>query len=234
LQGYGLTETSGVLCYNRGDRNRAGTVGTPIPGVELTLAEDGEVLVKAPFVTAGYYRDLAATQAAIDAEGWFHTGDLGQWSDDSFLTLTGVKKDRFKLSTGKYVSPLPLEQVVETSPLVRHAIAVGAGQKFCAMVIVPNWVTLRAGAEEWGLETTGLNWPRHPRLLNLYQQLIDRANCHLPYWSTVRQFCLADGDLTVENGGLYPDGRLNRAPHGNSLSGKLPSYISPRKPSLSR
>jgi long-chain acyl-CoA synthetase len=94
----------------------AGTVGTPIPGVDLTLAEDGEVLVKAPFVTAGYYRDLPATQAAIDAKGWFHTGDLGRLSDDGFLTLTGVKKDRFKLSTGKYVSPLPLEQAVEHPP----------------------------------------------------------------------------------------------------------------------
>ncbi|HEY9647488.1 MAG TPA: AMP-binding protein, partial [Chroococcidiopsis sp.] len=135
LQGYGLTETSAVLCYTRGHYNRAGTVGVPIPGVEIRLADDGEIWVRSPFVMQGYYRDPEATQRVLDPDGWLHTGDLGTLSADGFLQITGVKKSLFKLSTGKYVSSLPLEQELERSSLISHAIAVGANHKFCGMLI---------------------------------------------------------------------------------------------------
>ncbi|MBD0336249.1 MAG: AMP-binding protein, partial [Cyanobacteria bacterium Co-bin13] len=211
LQGYGLTESSGVLCYNRGTENRAGTVGMPIPGVEVAIASDHEILIRAPFVMQGYYRDPEATRHAIDEEGWLHTGDLGTLSDDRFLTITGVKKPLFKLSTGKYVSALPLEQGLMRSPLVTHAVTVGLNRKFCGLLIFPNLEALRVGSEMWGIDATQANWLQHPRILALYQPLIDAANCHLPYWSTVRKFALVEAELTQENGLLSADERVNRA-----------------------
>jgi long-chain acyl-CoA synthetase len=219
LQGYGLTETSAVLCYNRGTYNRAGTVGVPIPGVEIAIAEDSEVLVKAPFVMQGYYRDPLATQRAFNPEGWLHTGDLGELSPDGFLKITGVKKPLFKLTTGKYVSPLVLEQELMRSPLVNHAITVGANQKFCGMLIFPNLAALQQEISQIDpdlLNPVPLNpelpesWLQHPCVLSLYQSLIDAANCHLPYWSTVRKFKLMNAELTIESGLLLPDGMLNR------------------------
>lgn len=215
LQGYGLTETSGVVCYTRGAANRAGAVGLPIAGVELALAEDHEILIRAPFVMQGYYQDPKATKAAIDPGGWLHTGDLGRIDSDGFLWITGVKKPLFKLSTGKYVSLQPLESAVIESPLVDAAIAVGANQKFCAMLIFPNLPALDAIAHTAGVDTTVANWWNDPVLLAHYQVAIDTANCHLPYWSTVRQFQLVDPtqhpEPSLDNGGRLPNGHLNRA-----------------------
>ncbi len=210
LQGYGLTETSAVLCYNRGPHNRAGTVGMPIPGVELAIAPDGEVLVKAPFVMHGYYRDAAATQRVIDPSGWLHTGDLGEMSSDGFLTLTGVKKPLFKLSTGKYVSPLPLERSLNQSPLVAQAVIVGANHKFCGLLIFPNLDWLHRELQHLGVDPAQAVALQHPCLLARYQGLVDQANCHLPYWATVRKFKLIAAELTVDNHLLHPDGTLNR------------------------
>lgn len=207
-QGYGLTETSGVLTYTREGHNRPGTVGLPIPGVEVAIAPDQEVLVRAPFLMQGYYHDPAATKAALTADGWLHTGDFGTLDADGFLTITGVKKALFKLCTGKYVSPRPLEQELTASPLVAKAITVGANHKFCAMVIVPDFDALRHQVEGWSIDFAQPDWWQHPRITALYQSLIDTANCHFPYWSTVRKFALVDQseglDEVVER--LYGNG----------------------------
>jgi long-chain acyl-CoA synthetase len=209
-QGYGLTETSGVLCYNRQGENRPGTVGRPIPGVDITLEADHEVLVRAPFVMQGYYGDPAATAAVLTTDGWLHTGDLGHLSTDGFLTITGVKKALFKLCTGKYVSPRPLEAAVLASPLVAQAKVVGANRKFCAMVIVPNLDHLRPQAQALGLDPQSPDWWQHSQVMALYQGLIDAANCHLPYWTTVRKFALVDAldseTLAIVVEGLYGEG----------------------------
>ncbi|MBD2258453.1 AMP-binding protein [Pseudanabaena sp. FACHB-2040] len=221
LQGYGLTESSGVVCYNRGTDNRAGTVGMPIPGVEVAIAPDHEILIRAPFVMQGYYQDPEATRQAIDEAGWLHTGDLGTLSADRFLTITGVKKPLFKLSTGKYVSALPLEQGLMRSPLVAHAITVGLNRKFCGLLIFPNLEALRVGAETWGIDAGCPGWLQQPRIVALYQPLIDTANCHLPYWSTVRKFVLVDAELTQENGLLLADGRVNRTAVLERFAGEI-------------
>jgi long-chain acyl-CoA synthetase len=211
LQGYGLTETSAVLCYNRGSYHRAGTVGVPIPGVEITIAADGEILVRGACVMQGYYRDAEATDRALDADGWMHTGDLGEVTEDGLLKITGVKKSLFKLSTGKYVSPLLLEQELDRSPLIAHAITVGANHKFCGMLIFPNWDRLRIESARLGVDLANDETLQHPLILVIYQNLIDQANCHLPYWSTVRKFRLIAAELTPENGLLQPDGTVNRS-----------------------
>jgi len=210
LQGYGLTETSAVLCYNRGEYNRAGTVGVPISGVEMAIAPDHEILVRGRFVMQGYYRDAEATERAIDAEGWLHTGDLGEITPDGFLRITGVKKPLFKLSTGKYVSALPLEQELNQSPLINHAVIVGANHKFCGLLIFPDLDLLRQELVSLEVDPERLESLQNPCLLARYQALVDTANCHLPYWSTVRKFKLIPVELTVENGFLNADGTLNR------------------------
>ena len=111
--------------------------------MEIAIALDGEILVKAPYVMQGYYQNPDATKAAIDENGWLHTGDLGEFTPEGFLTITGSKKDLFKLSTGKYVTPQPLEEQIKQSPLVPQAVVVGMQKKFCGMLIFPDLDQLR-------------------------------------------------------------------------------------------
>ncbi|MGD1952596.1 MAG: AMP-dependent synthetase/ligase [Leptolyngbyaceae cyanobacterium] len=179
-QGYGLTETSSVLSYTRDRWLRSGTVGAPIPGVEMRLAVDGEVLVHSPYMMMGYHHDPAATDAVIDADGWFHTGDFGEFSVDGLLTLHGCKKGLFKLSTGKYVAPAPIEAQLETSPLVKQALLVGPGQKFCGVLIVPEISEVVGDFTVCAAQTVRSH----------YQTLIDQVNAQLPSWSTIKRFVL--------------------------------------------
>jgi long-chain acyl-CoA synthetase len=211
LQGYGLTETSSAVACNRGQFNRAGTVGVPLAGVEIAIASDGEILVKGTYVTQGYYKNPDATEEAIDLDGWFHTGDLGEFTPEGFLKITGLKKSQFKLSTGKYVTPQPLENKLEQSPLVAKAVAVGSERKFCAMLIFPNLDALHAQIQTLDLNLPAEELLKHPCILALYQALVDEANCHLPYWSLIKRFQPIDATLTVENGMLTPTGEVRRA-----------------------
>jgi long-chain acyl-CoA synthetase len=190
LQGYGLTQAGGVVCCNRSQINRAGTVGLPIPGMEVMLADDGEVLIRGASVTPGYYRNPAATVAAIDAQGWFHTGDLGQLTSEGLLQITGLKKALFKLSTGKYIAPRPIEARLMASPLVAQAVVVGAERRFCAALIMPNWEKLNDRARAMGIDLSGPALLDHPCILALYQAIVESANCHLPYWAVVKRFRL--------------------------------------------
>jgi long-chain acyl-CoA synthetase len=224
LEGYGLTETSAFVSCNRSDYNGAGTVGVPIAGVNLKLAEDGEILVKSPYVMAGYYRDPEATRKVIDEAGWLHTGDLGEITAQGLLKIVGVKKSLFKLSTGKYVAAQLLEAQVKRSPLVAHAIAVGVNRKFCGMLIFPNWEALAEQAQRMGVgnRESGVgnrgnprgcpnDWFKHPCILALYQAVVDEANCHLPYWSHVKRWQLIETTLSRENGLLTPTGQMQRS-----------------------
>ena len=190
FQGYGLTETSSVVCCNRGGINRAGTVGVPIAGVEMAIADDGEVLVRSPYVMHGYYKNPEATRQAIDPAGWLHTGDIGEFTADGLLKITGCKKSIFKLSTGKYVTPRLLESQLRRSPLVKGAIAVGANRKFCSMLIFPNLTQLQAQVDAMGLNSPTETLLAHPKIIDLYQALVDDANKHLPSWSTAKRFQL--------------------------------------------
>jgi long-chain acyl-CoA synthetase len=211
LQGYGLTETSSALACNRGQFNRAGTVGVAIAGVEITIAEDGEILTRSPYITQGYYKNPQATQHLIDTQGWLHTGDLGEFTSDGFLKITGLKKSRFKLSTGKYVTPQPIESRLEKSPLVTKAVTIGADCKFCAMLIFPNLDNLHQQALSIGIDLPIEELLKHPCIIALYQPLVDEANCHLPHWSTVKKFRLINAKLTVENGLLTLNQEVNRS-----------------------
>jgi len=200
-QGYGLTEASSTLSFTRRHWSKAGTVGVPMPGVELALAPDGEVMVKAPYVMQGYYQNTEATQAVLEESGWLHTGDRGAFSSEGLLRLTGHKKALFKLSIGEYVAPLPIEQALQKSPLVKKALIVGPGRKFCGLLIFPNTAALSTRAQTAGVEAPNVSLIEQHQVISLYQSLVDNVNASLPVWSTVKRFQLIDTDkLEVENG----------------------------------
>ena len=211
LQGYGLTETSSVVCCNRNGLNRAGTVGLPIAGVKIAIASDGEILVKAPYVMQGYYKNPEATKSVIDRQGWLHTGDLGEFTPEGFLTITGSKKDLFKLSTGKYVIPQPLEEQVKQSPLVEQAVVVGMQKKFCGMLIFPDLDKLQERARALNLHLPITKLLQQPEIIAIYQTLVNDANEKLPSWSKVKRLQLLNAHLTIENSLLDSRLKVNRA-----------------------
>jgi len=213
IQGYGLTETSPVIACNRIGKNRAGTVGMPIPGSEVMIAEDGEVLARGPNIMKGYYRDEERTAEAIDGEGWFHTGDVGEFSDDGFLRITDRKKDLFKLSTGKYVMPQPLENQLSAEPLIEQAVVVGMGYKYATALIFPNEEALFRLVKGQGFEGEPnlANMVTLPEVVACFQALVDRANEGMDHWSTIKRFTLLPAQCTIDNGLLTPTLKVKRA-----------------------
>ncbi len=212
-QGYGLTETSPIITYNRPGHNRAGTVGEPLPGLEVRIAEDGEILTRGPHVMQGYYKNEQQTREVLSDDGWFHTGDIGVFSEDGYLRITDRKKALFKLSTGKYVMPQPLENRLGVEGLVEYAVVMGVGRKFCTALIFPEQDAVRAFAKAQGLDGDGSikELLRHPRILTQYQKLVDKANEGMDHWSTIKRFALISTILSVENGLLTPTLKVKRS-----------------------
>ncbi len=213
LEGYGLTETSPIITFNRPGRNRAGTVGQPIPGVEVMIADDGEILTRGPHVMKGYYRDEERTREVLDPDGWFHTGDIGEFTEDGYLRITDRKKDLFKLSTGKYVIPQPLENRLTADPLVEQAVVVGPGYKYATALIFPNEEGVRLFARTQGIDDA-LSFEElleHPKVVARFQELVDRANVGMDPWSTIKKFKLVPAHLTPENGMLTPTLKVKRS-----------------------
>lgn len=213
LQGYGLTETSPVVTFNRPERNRAGTVGEPIPGVEVKTAADGEILTRGPNVMRGYYKDEAETKEALEDDGWFHTGDIGELSADGYLTITDRKKALFKLSTGKYVVPSPLENRLATSSLVEQAVVVGNGHKFCAALIFPNEESLRGFAQNNDLDADQPfgELVKEQAVIDEFQKLVDEANDGMDHWTQIQRFALLPEEISVDNGLLTPSMKVKRS-----------------------
>jgi len=210
LQGYGLTETSPVIAFTRPRRNKPGTVGDPLPGVEVRIADDGEILTRGPHVMQGYYKAPDKT-ASVMTDGWFHTGDIGEF-DGNFLTITDRKKDLFKLSTGKYVMPQPIENELGSQPLVDKAIVIGNGRKFCAALIFPTEDQVRAQARQLGLDDAQsfADLLSEPAIIDLFQELVQQANEGMDHWSTVKRFALIPDELTVESELLTPTLKVKR------------------------
>ncbi len=180
-------------------------------GVGCAIAADGEILVRSPGVTSGYFKALELTQSEIDDDGWFHTGDLGQFTDEGFLGITGAKKALFKLSTGKYVTPLPLESKLERSPLLDKAIVLGADQKFCGALLFVNAIALQKRALTMGIgDLPEAALLENPCIIALFNAVVTEANCHFPYWSTIKRFRLLSAQRLEADNLLSPDQGIQR------------------------
>ncbi len=213
LQGYGLTESSPIIAYNRPDRNRPDTVGTLLPGLEVKLGEDGEILTRGPHVMKGYYQDPDRTAEVIDGEGWLHTGDVGEMTSDGFLRLTDRKKDLFKLSTGKYVMPQLLESRLTTEPLIEQVVVLGEGTSYCTALIFADQDVLRTFARSRGIDpaTPIDQLVNHPAVVARYERIVEKANRGIDPWSTIKRFVVIPEHLTIESGLLTPTMKVRRA-----------------------
>lgn len=213
LEGYGLTETSPVITVNGlgNDQIKFGTVGKPIKDVEVKIAEDGEILCKGPNVMKGYYNRQDLTEQAIDAEGYFHTGDIGELSSEGFLRITDRKKEMFKTAGGKFVAPQVLETKFKESTLIEHVMVVGENQRFPAALIVPAFEVLR----DWCLRHN-IPYSNSYEVIKLepvvakYQQEIDKYNQDFGRWEQVKKIALLPEEWSIDGGELTPKLSLRR------------------------
>jgi long-chain acyl-CoA synthetase len=211
LEGYGLTESSAATCVNLPRRYRFGTVGPPLPGTELKIAEDGEVLIRGRGVMRGYHGLPELTAEALDSEGWLHTGDLGHL-EDGFLAITGRKKDLLKTSQGKYVVPSDLElRLKVTCPLVSQVLVHGNNRHFVSALISMDPESIRAWAVSREMkETSYEDLVRSPEVFGLVQECVTVLNAQLPSFASIKRFVILPQDLTVESGDLTPSMKLKR------------------------
>jgi long-chain acyl-CoA synthetase len=211
-EGYGPTENSPVITVNRQEPGgmKFGTVGPVTVGQEVKLAEDGEICVKGPSVMEGYYLRPDLTQEVI-IDGWLHTGDIGVWIDKKFLKITDRKKELFKTSGGKYVAPQPIENKCKESPFIEQIMVVGADKKFVGALIVPSFETLQDWMREKGLQfTTNEDVVHHPRVLELYKEIIESFNSFFNHVEQIKKFELLPREWTIDSGEMTPKLSLKR------------------------
>jgi long-chain acyl-CoA synthetase len=209
LQGYGLTETSPVLTFNRKDHFKLETVGQAIDGVELRIADDGEVLTRGPQVMKGYWNDPGATQAAI-RDGWFHTGDLGSLDSEGFLSITGRKKDLLVLSNGKKVTPPHIEGLLLTEPLIDQAVVFGEGRSFLTGLIVPQWANVRkvlpAGLARESEEILA----KHATVRKLLEDKIRAVLKDVASWEQLKDFVIVPRPFSIAADEMTVSQKLRR------------------------
>lgn len=210
IEGYGLTETSPILTFNPLNALRVGTVGRPIPGVELRIADDGEILARGPNIMLGYFNKPDAT-ADVLKDGWFHTGDIGQIDAQGYLTITDRKKDLLVTSGGKKIAPQPIEAVLKRSPLVAEAVLLGDRRKYAAVLIVPDFKALERRLKDLGRPPGAKEELIHrPDVLALYQEIIDGLNRELSQFERIKNMAVLPTEFTVESGELTPTLKVKR------------------------
>jgi len=211
IEGYGMTESSPVITVNRIEDYKFGTVGKPIPNVEVRIAEDGEILARGPNVMKGYWKDDAATRKVIDAEGWLHTGDIGLFDEDGFLVVTDRKKHLFVSSGGKNIAPQHIENLFLQSDLIDQFILIGDGRMFLTALIVPKFEALTGLAKRLGISSTALNdLVTNERIRDSLWKEISSQQKNLASYERVRKFVLLDHPLTVEQGEITPTMKVRR------------------------
>ncbi len=210
LQGFGMTETC-IVSANRPDDNKVGSVGLPFPGIDVRIAEDGEILVRGPNVMRGYYGHDDAT-AAVLKDGWFATGDVGRIDERGHLYITDRKKDLFKLSNGKYVAPQLVESLIKQSQFVSQVVVIGAGRKQPVALVVPDWPELRSALSEAGLPSDGSDedLSRDPATVKLVQRDIAQLTAELADYERVRRVALLPQEFTIDSGELTPTLKVKR------------------------
>ncbi|WP_329534214.1 AMP-binding protein [Streptomyces sp. NBC_01450] len=212
LEGYGLTESSAASFVNPGEAYRTGTVGKPLPGTEVRIADDGEILLRGPGIMEGYHGLPEKTAEVLEADGWFHTGDIGELSPDGYLRITDRKKDLIKTSGGKYIAPAEVEgQFKAVCPYVSNILVHGADRNFCTALIALDEPSILEWAKENGLE--GKSYAEvvaAPATVALVEGYVKELNEGLQRWQTIKKFRLLPRDLDVEHGEITPSLKLKR------------------------
>ncbi len=210
-EGYGPTENSPVICVNQQPPGsmKFGTVGPPIPNLEIKLADDGEIMVKGPSVMKGYYKRPDITAETI-VDGWLLTGDIGIW-DGKCLKITDRKKELFKTSGGKYVAPQPIENKLKASQYIEQVIVVGPERKFVGALIVPSFSNLKIWLVQNGLENTSIEDAlHHPKVLGMYKNIVEEINAAINHVEQIKKFELLPREWSIETGEMTPKMSLKR------------------------
>ena len=213
LEGYGLTETSPLVSANRPEWFKFGTVGQPVKGVEVKIADDGEILVRGPNVLQGYYNKPKETSEAIDADGWFHTGDIGKFDEDNFLTITGRKKELLVLANGKKVAPQPIENRMKESAYITQIILLGDKENTISALIVPSFERIKDWAKECCIDFSyedNSELVHHPEVNSLIRREIQRLSGDLADFEKIHLFTLIDQEFTIERGEMTPTLKIKR------------------------
>jgi long-chain acyl-CoA synthetase len=211
FQGYGLTETSPVVATNLPSANSIGTVGRPVPGVEVRTAEDGELLVRGPCVMQGYYKKPEETRAVLSPEGWLATGDIGHLDENGFLRITDRKKELLKTAGGKLIAPAPIENALKSSPYILSAALVGDRRPYIVALIVPNFATVQARALQEGVKLGSVQeMASSPWVRELIGGEIQRLTANLAQFETIKRFALLDREFTFDGGELTFTLKLKR------------------------
>ncbi|MFF8191709.1 AMP-dependent synthetase/ligase [Streptomyces bobili] len=212
LEGYGLTETSAACTVNPADDYRVGTVGRPLPGTEVRIAEDGEVLLRGPGVMRGYHNLPEKTAEVLESDGWFRTGDIGEVDKDGYVRITDRKKDVFKTSGGKYVAPTEIEgRFKAICPFVSNILVIGDGRNFCSALIaldesaIMSWAASQDPGDRTYAETVS-----SPQVRELIDGFVQRVNGDLQRWQTIKKFAVLPRDLDIEHGELTPSLKVKR------------------------
>lgn len=213
LEGYGLTETSPVIAVNswKEEDVKFGTVGRVLNNLDVKIAKDGEILVKGPSVTSGYYKNDEATKETIDTDGYLHTGDIGELTSDGFLRITDRKKEMFKTAGGKYVAPQVLENKLMESTLIAQVMVIGENQRFPAALIVPAFEELEKYCNHKGIPYGSKEEAiKQPEVLSKYEQIISQSMSNFGHWEQVKKFKLLSKEWTIDAGELTPKLSLKR------------------------
>ena len=213
LEGYGLTETSPVIAVNNLEKNGRmfGTVGVVLKEVDVKIAEDGEILCRGPNVMQGYFKNPEMTAESIDKEGWFHTGDIGTMIEDRYLKITGRKKEIFKTSFGKYISPQPIENKFKESSFIDTIMVVGENQKFAGALIVPDFDYLTSWCRIKGIKySTNAEMINNPVIKKRFQVEVDKYNKSFGDTERIKKFDLLDHEWSVDSGELTANLKVKR------------------------
>jgi len=210
LEGYGLTETSPVIAVNTFENLKFGTVGKPIPGVEVKIADDGEILTKGAHVMEGYYKMDAETKETLES-GWLRTGDIGHLDEEGFLVITDRKKDILVTAGGKNVAPQPIENVLKTNPYISNAVVIGDRRKFISALLVPEFEKLVEYAKSNNIVYENQSeLTRKEEILNFMLAEVDRSTPNLASYEKIRKIALLDRDFEIEKGEITPTLKVKR------------------------
>jgi long-chain acyl-CoA synthetase len=210
LEGYGLTETTGAIIVNTPEAYEFGTIGKPFGDVEVKLGVDGEILIRSKKVMKGYYKDEAATQEVLK-DGYFATGDIGEWTEDGFLKITDRKKDLIKTAGGKYVAPQKLEAMLKSSPLISNVLIHGDRRKYVVALVTLNEPYAKRLAKERGWTYRDFKaLTQNPELSDTVRKTIAQINTGLASYETIKSFAILPEDFTVEKGELTPSLKVKR------------------------